>query len=242
MSHCAINNSNKTKYTCFNKISLIKLAKNLNLNKNAKIKLSSLKKKLWNDINNYMKNNNICDNELCWIDNSKDSNRFFKPKVPYGKYKWLTTSDLDLVLNQYNNSNFKYLGALPSDYYTYNPINLHNKEYNGLIFNLDPHYKSGSHWVSIFLDNKKKELDYFDSTGYDIDVDNIQAFIDNPLFKKYKKNINKKIHQKLNNDCGIYCIYFITNRLKGKSFNAISNKIINDSQMNKKRSVFFRPI
>ena len=35
----------------------------------------------------------------------------------------------------------------------------------GLIFNLDPHYKEGSHWVAMFIDIRKKEIYYFDSYG-----------------------------------------------------------------------------
>ena len=30
----------------------------------------------------------------------------------------------------------------------------------GIIFNLDPHYKQGSHWVAVFIKVRKKEIYY----------------------------------------------------------------------------------
>ena len=35
----------------------------------------------------------------------------------------------------------------------------------GIIFNTDPHNKSGSHWISLFIDVKKKIICFFDSVG-----------------------------------------------------------------------------
>ena len=35
----------------------------------------------------------------------------------------------------------------------------------GFIFNLDPHYKGGSHWISTFIDLRKKFIFFIDSTG-----------------------------------------------------------------------------
>ena len=38
-----------------------------------------------------------------------------------------------------------------------------NKYKLGIVFNLDPHYKSGSHWTSLFSDFKTGGIYYFDS-------------------------------------------------------------------------------
>ena len=38
-------------------------------------------------------------------------------------------------------------------------------EQQGISFNLDPHYKSGSHWVSLYVHIPKKIIYYFDSNG-----------------------------------------------------------------------------
>ena len=35
----------------------------------------------------------------------------------------------------------------------------------GLVFNTDPHYKDGSHWIALFIDIKKKFIYFFDSNG-----------------------------------------------------------------------------
>ena len=35
----------------------------------------------------------------------------------------------------------------------------------GIVFNMDPHYKSGSHWISLFINVKKKVIFFFDSVG-----------------------------------------------------------------------------
>ena len=40
-----------------------------------------------------------------------------------------------------------------------------NTEVVGMIFNLDPHNKDGSHWVSMYFNVPRGELYYFDSGG-----------------------------------------------------------------------------
>lgn len=52
--------------------------------------------------------------------------------------------------------------------------------------------------------------------------------------------INKIPHQYGNNECGVYCTYFITERLKGNSFFSIVCNKIKDEKMNKFRNKFFR--
>jgi len=42
---------------------------------------------------------------------------------------------------------------------------LHNKTMIGIIYNTDPHYKGGSHWIANFLDIVNKKCYYFDSYG-----------------------------------------------------------------------------
>ena len=58
--------------------------------------------------------------------------------------------------------------------------NGHNKI--GVIFNLDPHYKGGSHWVSLFINVKKKSIFFFDSAG-------------EPIPKQIEKFVNTVIEQ-----------------------------------------------
>ena len=89
----------------------------------------------------------------------------------------------------------------------------------GFIFNTDPHYLSGSHWISMFVNIKQKYIFFFDSTG-------------NSPPKEVKKLIkriteqgkiagidfryieNKKHHQKKPTECGVYSLFMIINLLK----------------------------
>ena len=54
-----------------------------------------------------------------------------------------------------------------------------------------------------------------------------------------KVKVNKVQHQYKNTECGVYCIYFLTSLLDGKTFEYIMRNIINDDQMNAKRKDFF---
>ena len=54
-----------------------------------------------------------------------------------------------------------------------------------------------------------------------------------------KKNINKVRHQYKNTECGIYSIYFIVSQLEGKRFKDVSENIIKDEEIFKKRKEFF---
>ena len=51
----------------------------------------------------------------------------------------------------------------------------------GIVFNLDPHDKPGSHWVSMYVDLNNGGIYYFDSYGY------------KPL-KEILFNLNKKLY------------------------------------------------
>ena len=113
-----------------------------------------------------------------------------------------------------------------------------------MIFNLDTHDKPGSHWVSMFIDNNKKHVYYFDSYGDEIPqrlvrlVNTIQVQ-GRQYGENYEYYYNDNRHQYKNSECGMYCLYFIITLLKGKSFDYFLNKKISDDEMLKKRKVFF---
>lgn len=267
---CAPNINIKSHYTCFKYTELYQIAIAFNhyISKQNQVSSISLKQKtipiykqtkkqLWNSI--YKKLDSFCKYESCWINQKfiniindktlKDKIRFFtfKPKMVTN---WLSTDDINQVLNQYQEkySNFKFLGALPADFYkvikiNYNELLQHNKI--GIIFNLDNHNQTGSHWVAFFIDNQKQTIEYFDSTGRKPNY-NISKFISNVLnllqqqHLNYNLKINNIQHQFGNNECGIYSIYFIIQRLKNKSFEKISHNVILDHEMNKFRFNIFR--
>lgn len=144
--YCSPDNNN-TKGTCLSKITLIKMiiawntanASNIIIyNKNYSIE------KLWNLLNDKMKN--ICKdgNDLCWYDSlikiSKDSTvkrnietlkkKELKPVKPIewnkNPHEWLSNFDIEKVMFQYqNNKSFKYvfLGVFPIDFAMKNSSN-----------------------------------------------------------------------------------------------------------------------
>ena len=185
-----------------------------------------------------------CQQEECWIDQtsleSADKNKLkaqlFVPLRPNEWEKkpntWLTNYDIANVLNQYEKSNpeFQFLGPSPIDFdtkkqngscmcsnlcnFSINDFIKRGKTKIGIVFNLDRHDQSGSHWVALFVDLSDKFVFYFDSTGDKI----------HPQIEKLKKTIlqqgkdslggmtyyvNTHEHQKGNTECGMYCLYFI---------------------------------
>jgi hypothetical protein len=149
---------------------------------------------LWKAIKENLKNEAPCNDDFCYLDtnvvkelNDIDINKnTFVPEKPIEWYdspnEWLSNFDIADVMKQYEDSkDFIFFGPTPIDFderLNYNrcvnqelcSINLKdikNKGKNkvGVIFNLDPHTKSGSHWTALFVDMKKGGIYYFDSYG-----------------------------------------------------------------------------
>ena len=89
-------------------------------------------------------------------------------------------------------------------------------------------------------------MEYYDSAGKTPNK-NIQIFIDrvHRYLKQhnlsYKMHCNTIKHQLQNNECGVYAIYFMIQRLLGKDFNEIIKNIVRDKEMNHFRQYIFRP-
>ena len=109
----------------------------------------------------------------------------------------------------------------------------------------------------VFNQNCKNRVQYDKYTKNIIKIKNLSGGSDNNISKcaktlenfVYKTKIgdieliplvNKISHQQGNNECGVYCTYFITERLKGKSFFDIVCNKMKDAKMNKFRHKFFR--
>jgi hypothetical protein len=136
-----------------------------------------------------------CDNEYCAVKklaSKKDQQKllpFFKPERPAAWDKdtkqWLDTDNIEHVMKQYEDAypHFAFLGAVPLDFDTTIPewgqcvseemckLNLtrslqQGKTDLGVVFNLDPHDKPGSHWVAAYVNIPKKSAYYYDSYGY----------------------------------------------------------------------------
>ena len=91
-----------------------------------------------------------------------------------------------------------------------------------LIVNLDPSFKKGSHWVSIFCING--QIIYFDSFGR-----KPNKIIYNILLRSKKKIIynKKKVQSVLSNFCGFYCIGFILSQERGFDLKKFLNTFFN---------------
>jgi hypothetical protein len=190
----------------------------------------------------------------------------FRPDGPEGKFDWLSTIDINKVLHQYEHkyNGFKFLGAVPIDFYDLDTnIFINNKKYNfknidfdeciknginkfGIVFNLDESWKSGSHWVSLYFDLKKKQIYFSDSYGIKPEERIIKYInIIKKFMSKYNptKNIdvryNKTQHQKGNSECGVYSINFIIRLLKGKTFDYLTKNRLSDNKVNMCRMKYF---
>lgn len=265
MDYCSPIRNKKSRKSCFNNNELKAIAKAYNkytticIGEDKCIKrtdLINLKSgDLYKDISEKL--NKLCNNEYCWVDINfmksipdiaiLESILYFtfKPKGTIDKNEWLSTYHINNILQQYQDmykKDFIFLGAQPSDFSKIFKVDwkkLKKKKYIGIVFNIDPHDKPGKHWLSIFIDNKNKTVDYFDSLGH-VPTKNISSFLKH--FKTYKLNINYKAYQKGGSQCGIYAIHFLIERLRGETFKEIKNSGISDTKMKRYRDKFFRPV
>jgi hypothetical protein len=143
----------------------------------------------------------------------------------------------------------------------------------GIVFNTDPSTKSGKHWICMFIDMRPRdprlwEINYYDSYGMGPlppEINDLVLHISKEIKKftsKYHKIPIKKVkvikkmnckndvcnyqimNQKSGTDCGVYCIHFIVQRLKGKTWEQIvtrNSQYLNDRLMSKLRAYYFRP-
>jgi len=122
-----------------------------------------------------------------------------------GKGKWLSTTHIDDVLEQYMHKykHFMSLGAVPADFLDLKDLNIHNLDFNelikegkthiGFVINLDEHWKSGSHWVGWFGDLDKGKIYYFDSYG-EPPSKRTKKFNNKVIKFLYEKKYNKKLN------------------------------------------------
>jgi len=204
---------------------------------------------------------------------TKTLHKFFRPEKPAqwdgDPDMWLDNTNIDGVLRQYSVAYpwFKFLGVFPIDFAVKDPyahtsapqclipemcsLDL-QKEYSagtraiGIIYNLDPHFKGGSHWVANFIDLRKAEkpaIYYFDSYGEPAPK-YIQLFMEE-LWKRAPRNkkpvlaYNARRFQYGDSECGMYSTYFIIAMLQGISFRRFVKHPVPDKEMIRLRDVLF---
>tara|TARA_B100000575_G_scaffold52662_1_gene39398 strand:- start:4745 stop:5698 length:954 start_codon:yes stop_codon:yes gene_type:complete len=230
---------------------------------------------IWEALGENMKN--TCNRESCWMKQKWVSNKLdkkiqkstFAPTQPSVWKKkpneWLTSIDILNVMKQYEDryDDFEFLGPSPIDFDSHKmrgecvwdelcKFSLKKQKENGktkigIIFNLDPHDKPGSHWVAAYINMKKKEIYYFDSYG-DRTPSKIKTLVkrvqeESKRFgKKYKFLVNKRRHQYSDSECGMYCLHFVIELTKGTSFQKFQNVRFTDDLMTKLRNIYFNKI
>jgi hypothetical protein len=263
-----------SEYTCYDKKTLNKLKELWNNNHPDDLIVTNNYKKLWEELKEKL--SYMCNNELCWINSKLSNenidrqilkNRFapFHPTTwNINKNTWLSSTDIIKVMNGYEKiyKNFNFIGPSPidfdkkfdnntcvfSDICNFNIKKFLNKNINiiAFIFNTDPHYKSGSHWIALYLDINKKFIFFFDSTGDKIPIQ-IKKLCDRIIEQCREININLKYddnynynHQQSDTECGMYCLYFIISLLTGKrNPEYFKNKKIKDDYVEKFRKIYF---
>jgi hypothetical protein len=241
------------------------MAKILNKKEDSKIKFTGSKEDIWNAIRMHLFDE--CDYEWEWMDNKniRELNdreikyETFKPPMPTSwlknKFTWLTTTDILNVMRQYEKlyHEFKFFGPVPVDcpkdiYCELTNIDLgkmNRKGVNmvGVIFNLDKHNESGSHWVGLFANMQDNSITYYDSTG-NPPPDYIKYFME-MLKRQMRSGVaidwNKRKHQFGGSECGVYSMNFIIESIKGNKLSDIEKKTISDYSVNVLRNYFYRP-
>ena len=205
--------------SCFNKNTLIEMINEYNSN------IKSLDKK---KINIDLNNNNLSKKELVdklqdffnpkcvdhgccliikkknWIKKEEILKKTFRPYGTNGLLDWLSTTDINDVLDQYQNvyKDFLYLWAVPYDFEDLKILNIgnikfkdlenQNKNKIGMVINLDESHQSGSHWVALYSDLNKNQIYFFDSVGK-TPGSRIKKFINKITKYLYKKNYKKNL-------------------------------------------------
>jgi hypothetical protein len=220
---------------------------------------------------------NTCNHEACWLKQKKDFGVLesdfadsFAPESPdewkKNPNEWLSSVDIMKVMKQYEKAYpcFDFIGPSPIDFDTRKlygecvweelcNFNLEKmikkgKTKIGIIFNTDPHNKPGQHWISMFINIKKRKIFFFDSTG-DKPPKEIMSLIER--IKDQGINLKNKInfkfdsnegteHQYGNTECGVYSLFFIVHMLEDKmTEHYLKTHILKDGYIEKFRHIYF---
>jgi hypothetical protein len=184
---------------------------------------------------------------------------YLRPAQP-AKWKedpdmWLDSLNIESVMKQYEEAYpaFEFMGPFPIDFAAPDPYN-HSGQKKclireicglrmeealqqgtksiGIIYNLDPHFKDGSHWVANYIDIPAHKCYYFDSYGYE-PPKQIATFMKwlTTQDPKMKLMYNARRFQHLGSECGMYSLYFIIRMLSGDLFRPFCRRQPRDSLM-----------
>jgi len=274
-AQCAPKKNNEIqKFSCYSEESLFKMRDLWNKRHSDSPIESSDSKEIWNHLKNKMED--ACHSEACWLKQKFMENNLndelltytFAPKSPL-KWKenhntWLNSTDIEKVMKQYEHAYpcFRFIGPTPIDFDKHIYDNkcvwddLCTFEIGkfikdgiskvGIIFNTDPHDKSGAHWISLFINLKKKFIFFFDSNGTKIPKE-VKEFCNRVVSQALKLGIDLTFdqnapfaHQEGNTECGMYSLYLIITLIKDRHpYSFFKNTKISDEAMEKMRDRYF---
>lgn len=228
-------------------------------------KLAYFMKNVCNNEACWLKQSGLLGND---VSQDKELTESFAPESPPewkdNPNEWLSNIDIMKVMKQYEKAYpcFDFMGPSPINFDT---KKLHGRcvweelcNFNlkeqidkgktkiGIIFNTDKDTGPGQHWISMFINLKKKVIFFFDSVGdpapkeIDVFVKRIQQQGEQlGMTLKYDSNEGVE-HQYGNTECGIYSIFFIVHMLEDKvTEDYIKTHILKDKYMEKFRNVYF---
>jgi hypothetical protein len=267
-------NNDIQKFSCYSKEALFKMRDLWNKRHIDSQIESGDPKEIWSTLRTKMKD--ACHSEACWLKQKFMENNLndelltytFAPKSPL-KWKenhntWLNSVDIEKVMKQYEHAYpcFRFIGPTPIDFDKHLYDNkcvwddLCNFEISkfikdgvnkiGIIFNTDPHDKSGAHWISLFINLKKKFVFFFDSNGTKPPKE-VKEFCNRVVSQALKLGIDLTVdentpfvHQEGNTECGMYSLYLIISLIKDThKYNFFKETKISDDAMEKMRDRYF---
>jgi hypothetical protein len=166
---------------------------------------------------------------------------------------WLDSLNIEAVMKQYEEAypDFEFMGPYPIDFAAPDPYAREEKcliremcalriqqamekgtKHIGIVYNLDPHFKDGSHWIANFIDLPRHKCYYFDSYGMK-PPNQVEKFMKwlTTQDPKMKLAYNARRFQFKGSECGVYCLYFIIRMLKGDRFQPFCRKAPRDAAM-----------
>lgn len=198
--------------TCFSSDSLDIICKAYNEHHRDSVDINLSKKQKLRELIKKIKGHYGIEKQHEWLDidfikklnNSEIKHNTFRPKGPAKMTAWLSTSDINSVMKQYEtkHKDFKFFGAVPYDFaelegFGFTDINFKAIENTtpqiGIVINLDEHDQPGSHWVALYGNLKENKIYYFDSFGKKPGV-KVARFVTAILSYIYKKKYQDKFN------------------------------------------------
>jgi hypothetical protein len=238
--------------SCFTKPVLLKLKDSYNMHHTENPIQSTNPTKIWIELKDRLSRCSKEDCWLNVIDDSNQRKQLdeyiFAPDHPsewnMDPNSWLSNLDIISVLKQYESKypNFHLIGPTPIDFdkqipsengqcvwqelcdFSLDYFLKMGKTKLGVVFNLSPSDKAGSHWVSLFIDLEDNFLFYFDSGGSPLPRE-VMVLINRIILqgREYNRefvlynNIGIQ-HQYGNTECGMYSLFFTITMLTNKVF------------------------